>query len=380
MDFIIQLYIFFTANWWLLLVIAALLIGGFIAAVLLVPNKRLVKIIGFYVLMGILFLVALYIFILYNSHWLLFIPVYGTVLVAAYGSAKMFVNNPTAQKYINLVGMYVILIHLALFFFFPFLFMFFKSFMSQKEALGVGGVVFVPSQWHFENYTALFGANSNVSIFTGFLNTLIVIIFATVGTVVSSCMCAYGFARGKFRGKGVCFTVMMATIMLPAMVTQVPLYILFDQVLNWTDTLLPLIIPAFFGGGALNIFLANQFVRGISRELDEAAKIDGAGRLRIFFQIILPLLKPVMVYMAVNCIMGFWRDFDSALIYIGSQAREWHTLALSIYYNTSIDGAPLSYPQYQMAAGVIMVIPMAIVFLVFQKQLVEGVVMTGGKE
>ena len=144
--------------------------------------------------------------------------------------------------------------------------------------------------------------------------------------------------------------------------------------------MLPLIIPSFFGGGALNIFLANQFVRGISRELDEAAKIDGAGRLRIFFQIILPLLKPVMVYMAVNCIMGFWRDFDSALIYIGSQAKEWHTLALSIYYNTSIDGAALSYPQYQMAAGVIMVIPMAIVFLVFQKQLVEGVVMTGGKE
>ncbi|MBQ9118073.1 MAG: carbohydrate ABC transporter permease [Clostridia bacterium] len=384
MDFIIQCYILFANNWWLPLLLTVAFVGAFIALLKVVKNKKIVKLAFFYALMVILFIVTLFLFLLHNSYWLMFIPVYSVVLITAYGSAKFFVNNPKARKIIDTAALYTLLVHLAAFFLFPFLYMVFKSFMSQSEAMGqinpdgTGGAVFMPSIWHAENYAVLFGGK--IDILTGLWNTLCVIVIGTVGTVVSSCMCAYGFARGEFRGKGFWFTFMMATVMLPAMVTQVPLYILFDQVLHITNTWIPLVIGAFFGGGALNIFLANQFVRGISRELDEAAKIDGAGKMRIFFQIILPLLKPIMIYMAVNCIMGYWRDFDTALIYIGNTYEEWHTLALSVYYQTTISGGQYSYPQYQMAAGVIMTIPMAIVFLVFQRQLVDGVSMTGGKE
>lgn len=284
--------------------------------------------------------------------------------------------NAKAVRIVKKAVIYAVLIFFSLFFLFPFAFMFFKSVMGDLESVGMPYVRFLPSEWHFENYASVFDA----SFLRFFRNTMIVVVCNMIGVPLAACLCAYGFARGRFRGKNFWFLMVLATVMLPGAVTQVPIYILFKS-LGMTGTLLPLIVPNLFGGGALNIFLVRQFVRSLPKELDEAAVIDGASRPRIFFTVILPLLKPIIIYIMVNTFMTSWRDFDSALVYIGNTAssREWQTLALGIYYKYLIRGSTDVYPNLQMATGVIMVLPVAVLFLIFQRQLIDGVVLSGVK-
>lgn len=284
--------------------------------------------------------------------------------------------NAKAVRIVKKAVIYAVLIFFSLFFLFPFAFMFFKSVMGDLESVGMPYVRFLPSEWHFENYASVFDA----SFLRFFRNTMIVVVCNMIGVPLAACLCAYGFARGRFRGKNFWFLMVLATVMLPGAVTQVPIYILFKS-MGMTGTLLPLIVPNLFGGGALNIFLVRQFVRSLPKELDEAAVIDGASRPRIFFTVILPLLKPIIIYIMVNTFMTSWRDFDSALVYIGNTAssREWQTLALGIYYKYLIRGSTDVYPNLQMATGVIMVLPVAVLFLIFQRQLIDGVVLSGVK-
>ena len=284
--------------------------------------------------------------------------------------------NAKAIRIVKKAVIYAVLIFFSLFFLFPFAFMFFKSVMGDLESVGMPYVRFLPSEWHFENYASVFDA----SFLRFFRNTMIVVVCNMIGVPLAACLCAYGFARGRFRGKNFWFLMVLATVMLPGAVTQVPIYILFKS-MGMTGTLLPLIVPNLFGGGALNIFLVRQFVRSLPKELDEAAVIDGASRPRIFFTVILPLLKPIIIYIMVNTFMTSWRDFDSALVYIGNTAssREWQTLALGIYYKYLIRGSTDVYPNLQMATGVIMVLPVAVLFLIFQRQLIDGVVLSGVK-
>ena len=284
--------------------------------------------------------------------------------------------NAKAVRIVKKAVIYAVLIFFSLFFLFPFAFMFFKSVMGDLESVGMPYVRFLPSEWHFENYASVFDA----SFLRFFRNTMIVVVCNMIGVPLAACLCAYGFARGRFRGKNFWFLMVLATVMLPGAVTQVPIYILFKS-MGMTGTLLPLIVPNLFGGGALNIFLVQQFVRSLPKELDEAAVIDGASRPRIFFTVILPLLKPIIIYIMVNTFMTSWRDFDSALVYIGNTAssREWQTLALGIYYKYLIRGSTDVYPNLQMATGVIMVLPVAVLFLIFQRQLIDGVVLSGVK-
>ena len=284
--------------------------------------------------------------------------------------------NAKAVRIVKKAVIYAVLIFFSLFFLFPFAFMFFKSVMGDLESVGMPYVRFLPSEWHFENYASVFDA----SFLRFFRNTMIVVVCNMIGGPLAACLCAYGFARGRFRGKNFWFLMVLATVMLPGAVTQVPIYILFKS-MGMTGTLLPLIVPNLFGGGALNIFLVRQFVRSLPKELDEAAVIDGASRPRIFFTVILPLLKPIIIYIMVNTFMTSWRDFDSALVYIGNTAssREWQTLALGIYYKYLIRGSTDVYPNLQMATGVIMVLPVAVLFLIFQRQLIDGVVLSGVK-
>ena len=284
--------------------------------------------------------------------------------------------NAKAVRIVKKAVIYAVLIFFSLFFLFPFAFMFFKSVMGDLESVGMPYVRFLPSEWHFENYASVFDA----SFLRFFRNTMIVVVCNMIGVPLAACLCAYGFARGRFRGKNFWFLMVLATVMLPGAVTQVPIYILFKS-MGMTGTLLPLIVPNLFGGGALNIFLVRQFVRSLPKELDEAAVIDGASRPRIFFTVILPLLKPIIIYIMVNTFMTSSRAFDSALVYIGNTAssREWQTLALGIYYKYLIRGSTDVYPNLQMATGVIMVLPVAVLFLIFQRQLIDGVVLSGVK-
>jgi len=173
------------------------------------------------------------------------------------------------------------------------------------------------------------------------------------------------------------FGIVLATMMLPAIAIQIPLYIIFNM-FGWIGTLLPLSLPNILGGGAINIFLLRQFMKGIPADLTNAAKIDGASAFRIYAAIVMPLCWPVVGYIMVSTFIGVWNDFMGPLIYLqGNKAA--YTLAVGIYYKFMGTLSKSNYPNQQMAVGVLMCLPPAILFFLFQKQLVEGVVMTGLK-
>ncbi len=268
---------------------------------------------------------------------------------------------------------HIVLILLCLFFIFPFAYMFFMSFMTDLESVGSPQVVFMPQgRWIAANYKNVFDAD----FIRYFLNTATVICVNLVLVPIASTLCAFGFTRCKFKGREVCFAIVLATIMLPAMAVQIPLYVLYVK-LGWVNTLLPLTVPAAFGGGAMNIFLAKQFMRSIPSSLDEAAVIDGASRFRVYRSIYMPLCMPIVIFIMIGVFNGTWNDFMGPLMYCRS--AESYTLALGVYYKFAGRLNAGNFPNVQMATGVVMIIPSALVFFIFQKQLIDGVAIGGIK-
>jgi len=235
---------------------------------------------------------------------------------------------------------------------------------SLKTPGEVFGDNFFPEVWKWSNYSDAVNA---IPFFTFLKNTLIVLVPVLIGTVFSSALCAYGFARFKFKGKRWLFLVLLATMMLPGQVTMIPMFIMFKEV-GWVDTFWPLIVPSFFGGGAFNIFLIRQFMRGIPRDLDEAAFMDGANRWQIFSKIMLPLSKPPLVAVGIFTFMGVWNDFQGPLIYLNSTEKYTLALGLSMFkglYNIEWN--------MLMAATILIMLPVLIVFFVAQKYFIEGI-------
>ena len=277
------------------------------------------------------------------------------------------------RKIIKNTAIYAALTVNAAFFMFLYFFMFFKSVMGNSESLGNPMIRFFPTVWNFSNYRYVFDA----AFLRYTLNTLLVAAVTMIGVPLACSLCAFGFSRcGKFRGREFWFAATLATMMLPGVVVQVPLYVLFKN-LGMIGNLSPLIIPPLFGGGAGNIFLMRQFMRTLPKELDEAAYIDGANKLAIYFRIILPLCIPIIIFVMVGCFTTAWNDFTSALLYV--RQERWYTLAQGIYFKFMVSGSEFAFPNIKMATGVVMVIPVALLFFIFQKQLINGVVMTGVK-
>lgn len=267
---------------------------------------------------------------------------------------------------------YFFLVVLLAFFLFPFFFMLFKSFMTNEESYSLP-VRFFPSVWAITAYKTVLDA----TLLTYFKNTFFVILFNVIVVPLSASLCAYGFARVKFQGSEALFGIMLATIMLPAIVIQIPLYVIFNS-LNWIGTLYPLTIPNLFGGGAVNIFLVRQFMRGVPKDIENSAKIDGASSWRIFWNILLPLCMPILTYIIVNTFLGVWNDFMGPLIYLAGRPENY-TLAVGIYYKFMGGLSRQNFPNQQMAIGVLMVIPPSVIFFAFQRQLIEGVTFGGIK-
>ncbi|WP_438351981.1 carbohydrate ABC transporter permease [Paenibacillus sp. FA6] len=235
---------------------------------------------------------------------------------------------------------------------------------SLKTPAEVFADNFFPKVWKWGNYSDAINA---IPFFTFLKNTLLILFPVLIGTVFSSALCAYGFARFKFRGKNGLFLLLLATMMLPGQVTMIPMFIMFKEI-GWVDTFLPLIIPAFFGGGAFNIFLIRQFMRGIPRDLDEAAFMDGANRWQIFLKVMLPLSKPPLVAVAIFTFMGVWNDFQGPLIYLNTTDKYTLALGLSMFkgmYNIEWN--------MLMAATILIMLPVLIVFFVAQKHFIEGI-------
>jgi len=226
----------------------------------------------------------------------------------------------------------------------------------------------IPDQIAWDNYVRAF---TQVKTLTFLKNTLIVSLVSLVGEIFTASLAAYGFARLRFPGRNVLFVLMLSTLMLPYIVTLIPLFVLFKS-LGWINTLLPLTVPAFFGGHPLYIFLLRQTYLGLPRDLDEAARIDGAGFFRTWWSVLLPLTKPALATVVILSLVFHWNDFVAPLVYLNSQDN--FTLAL---------GVRLFRDQYRtffnltMAFSTMMSLPIILVFFIFQKHFVRGIAMSG---
>jgi len=199
--------------------------------------------------------------------------------------------------------------------------------VSLQDVKGVFSqpFIWVPAQPNWENYSEV---ATLIPLGRYLLNTVVVTGLVLIGTLISCSLVAYGFSRIRFRGRTLLFALCLSTMMLPGQVTMIPLYILFSR-LGWVDTLWPLIVPSFFGS-PFYIFLLRQFFLTIPREYDEAARLDGAGRFRIYWSIILPLARPALITVALFTFIGTWNDFFTPLIYINSPENATLTLGLNM--------------------------------------------------
>lgn len=281
-------------------------------------------------------------------------------------------NNKNSEIKAGSLLLYFFLVLLAIFFLVPFFIMILRSFMTDTEVSTLPVAIW-PSQITFEYY-----ANAlNPDLFKYLGNTLLVAAVNVVGIPLSAALCAYGFARLKFKGRDFFFGAVMATLMLPPIVVQIPLYVIYYK-LGWINTLNPLLIPGLFGGGAVNIFLIRQFMKGIPGEIENAAKIDGANSFQTFILIDFPLCMPVITYVAITTFLGVWNDFAGPLMYIWNE--KFYTLAVGIYYKyMEVSVMDVTFANVKMATGVLLLIPPAILFAFFQKQLISGVATTGMK-
>jgi multiple sugar transport system permease protein len=208
-------------------------------------------------------------------------------------------------------------------------------------------------------------------------NSATVVVLVTCGVVVTASVVAYSFARFSYRGRNFFFLVTLATLMLPAQITLIPQFLLFNG-LGWVNTLLPLWVPAWFGGGAFYIFLLRQFILSIPAELDEAALIDGANYWQIFWRVLLPLCRPALATAAVIAFIGSWDDFLTPLIYLNSETK--YTVAVGLNFFRSVpEEAGVPVQHLLMAASVMAVIPPIVVFFAAQRYFTEGIVLSGIK-
>lgn len=268
--------------------------------------------------------------------------------------------------------LYAIMIAIAVVLLFPYFYMIVKSLMTADEADNPYGHFF-PKVPQFSNYVTVFKTGGYG---TGILWTLLIIAFNLVAVPFSATLIAYSFAKLRWKGRGVMFTIMLGTMMLPSAVTQLPLYIIYSKI-GFLNTILPFTVPNLFGGGAVYIFLIVQFMRGIPNEFENAAKIDGANAFVRYSRIVVPLCKPVLVYIMVQVFLAYWGDYYGPLVYLTS-ATAPKTLAL-VLYNFITDNSTGTKTNILMAGAVFMSVIPTILFGIFQKQLIEGVTMSGLK-
>lgn len=266
------------------------------------------------------------------------------------------------------IPIHLLLTVFAILMFIPFLWMVFSAFKPLDEIF-MRPPVLLPKNWTLDGFRT---AWSGAPFATAYFNSFYISALVTIITLLTCSMAAYAFARIKFPGSNALFAVFLATMMVPFQLTIIPLYIILGK-LQWIDTHLALIIPAGLFN-AFGVFLMRQYVRGIPIELEEAAAIDGAGRIRTFTTIILPLLKTPMTALGIFVFLGQWNDFFRPLIFLNTEDR--FTIPMVVNY---FKGAYSSDWTSLMAATTMAALPMLIVFIIAQKQIVEGIALSGSK-
>jgi ABC-type glycerol-3-phosphate transport system permease component len=266
-------------------------------------------------------------------------------------------------------GTKITLVVMAVIMLMPFVWLVSSSLKSQIQIFSY------PPQWipnpvHWENYI---NALTIKPFGLYLINTLKIVILNVIAVVFSSSFVAYGFARIRFPGRDFWFGIVMATLFLPYAILIVPSFIIFTR-LGWVDTILPLTVPLFFGGGAFNIFLLRQFFRTIPEELADAARIDGCGEFGIYWRIMLPLAKPALITVAIFTFLNAWNDLLGPIIYLRSPSNFTVAVGLASFRST----LDVSW-DLQLAATTAVIIPVVILFFFAQRYFIKGIVMTGLK-
>ena len=275
------------------------------------------------------------------------------------------------RKRLFSVTAHVVLIGASILMLYPLLWLLSASFRPENEIFNSGTLW--PSEWSLDAYVR--GWNGmRISFTVFFANSFVISILCVIGNLITCSLAAYAFARLRFAGRNFWFAMMLMTLMLPYQVVLIPQYVLFRQ-LGWVDTILPLVAPKFLAVDAFFIFLMVQFFRGIPRELDEAAQMDGCSPWRIYWKIMLPLSLPVLATAAIFTFIWTWDDFFAPLIYLNEMRQ--YTVMLGL--RTFTDSTGESDFGGLFAMSVLSIVPIFLFFLFFQRLLIEGIATTGMK-
>lgn len=301
----------------------------------------------------------------------------GTRLLAVQGHQTSRANW---RKGLRTVLLYVLSIALGVVFFFPYFYTVMSSLKGPWEMYNWPPTMF-PAELRWSNYVQTV---TMVPFVRWVYNTIVITCLATLGTVLTSSLVAYSFARFTYRFRDTLFLITLGTMMMPAQVTLIPRFIMFFKFGEWTslpflNTWRPLWIPAWFGGGAFSIFLMRQFIQTIPRDFDEAALIDGASYLRIFWRVVMPLCKPVIATLAIISGISQWNSFIEPMIYLNESSR--FPISVGLHYFRETAGGMTEEPKEHllMCGSVLTTLPPIIVFFLFQEYFVQGVVMSGIK-
>lgn len=245
-----------------------------------------------------------------------------------------------------------------------------SSFMSMGQIFQLPPI-WIPHPIRWENYVK---AMDVAPFGRYYLNTTFIVVMVVLDTVLSSSISAYAFARLRWSGRNVIFALLIGSMMLPFAVTMIPLFVGWSRI-GLTNTYVPLILPAWFGGGAYNIFMMRQFYMTIPRELDESAFIDGASHWTIYLKILMPLTKSAMIVVGMFSFMGSWNDFLGPLLYLNSTEKYTVSMGLRMF-----QGMYNAEWHLMMAASTIALLPVVVVFFIGQRYILEGIALSGLKE
>lgn len=285
-------------------------------------------------------------------------------------------QRQSVKKTLNAVLVYGVLIGLGAVVLMPLSWMLTAALRGAGEPVNTIPVSWFPTEsFHFENFWTVL-TNPAYPLWRPLVNTLMLIALNVTGVVVSNTLIAYPFARMNFPGQEFLFRLVILTMLMPYVVLLIPQFLLFNT-LGWYGTYLPLWVPSFFGS-AFFIFITRQYMRSFPKDLDDAARIDGANRFGIYWRIILPLSKPVITVMVVFTFLDVWNDFQGPLIYLNDSSK--FTLAIALnFFRQSRFAAGVNTTNLLMAASLISTIPVLILYFSLQKQLIGGIASLGLK-
>lgn len=282
---------------------------------------------------------------------------------------KKEIKKSTIQK----IAMHIFLILLAIIMIYPLVWLFFGSFKTNDEIFS--SIKLLPESFNLDGFIQGWKGSKQVGFDTYMLNSILLTIPTVAFCMLSSSLVAYGFARFDFRGRKVLFAVMLSTMMLPETVIVIPRYMIFRD-LGWLNTNLTFYIPAILATNAFYVFMIYQFFRGLPRDIDEAAMIDGVGPIGIFFRILLPLIKPAVITAGLLMFIWVWNDFFNSLIYFSSVQNYPVSLGLRMM----VDADAISAWNEVMAMSVVCMIPPTVIYFLSQRYFVEGIVTSGMKD